>query len=449
MSALGREGHGSSLTVGLSRLLEPGALKPIVRNLDPTFPRWMKVRQKLYGRRVDDVAKAVREQLERPEIREAIRPGMRVAVGVGSRGISSIYPMTKTLVDWLKEMGAQPFIVPAMGSHGQATPEGQVGVLAGYGITEESVGAPMDPRMEVEELGKVDGRVPVYFARSALEADAVIPVCRVKLHTAFRGRIESGICKMLAIGFGKHKGAQTLHGEGFPRFGYVIPEAAKVILSKVNVPLGLAVVENALDEPAHIEAVPGSQILEREPELLKMSQEWMGRILLDQFDLLIIDEIGKDISGDSMDPNITGRFSAEGVSGGPKIQKIVVRDLTEETHGNCVGIGQADVITHRVLQKIDFYSTYINAITSTVLPVARLPVVMETDRDAIMLGLNTLNRVKPGEAAVVRIKNTLELSQIYISEAIWEREKDSGLFEPLGELKDMAFDHQEVLVDPL
>lgn len=441
-----RNGAASRPRVGWADLMVPGALKPIMVNMDPTLPKGLKVRQKLYSGKLDDVEAAVREQLRRPEVRERIRPGQRVAVGVGSRGISAIFSMVKACVAGLKEIGAEPFIVPAMGSHGGAKAEGQAALLAEYGITEESVGAPIVPDMDVVELGKLEGRVPVYFSRAALEADAVVPVCRVKPHTAFRAPIESGIAKMLAIGFGKHRGAQALHSEGFLRFKDVIPGAARIILDRVPVAFGLAVVENGLDEPALVEAVPADRILEREPELLALAREWMGRILVDEFDLLIVDEIGKNISGDGMDPNVTGRFSAQGVTGGPKIQKIVVTDLTDETQGNYVGLGQADIVTRRVLEKADFYSTYINAITSTVLVVSRMPLVMETDRDAVVLGLNTLNGVKPADARVVRIKNTLELSTIWISEPLWEQVKDSGRFEPLGPVEPLAFDPQEKLL---
>lgn len=448
MSADGGAGH-RPVRLGWADLLKPGALKPVLMNMDPVFPRWRKVRQNLYDQRVADVEGAVREEMNKPRLRDAIRPGQRVALGVGSRGISALVPMVKACVAELQAKGAQPFIIPAMGSHGGATPAGQEQVLADYGITERTVGAPIRSEMDVVELGRINDRVPVYFSRPALEADALIPIGRVKPHTAFRGDIESGLCKMLAIGFGKHRGAQTLHAEGFTRFYDVIPAAARIILEKTPVAFGLAVVENGLDEPALIEAVPPDGLIERERELLAMAREWMGRILVDEFDLLIVDQLGKNISGDGMDPNVTGRFSADGVAGGPKIQKIVVRDLTDETQGNFLGIGQADVVTRRVLEKADFYSTYVNAITSTVLPVGRMPLVVETDKDAVMLALNTLNGVKPLEARGVRIRNTLELSSVWFSEPLWQQVKDTGRFEPLCDPVNMQFDHEENLIDPV
>lgn len=382
------------------------------------FPSGAYVRQKFEGPRIDRVAEVVRRQLSRPELAGRIRSGMRIAVGVGSRGIKCIYEVTKAAVDFLKERGAEPFIVPTMGSHGGATPEGQLEVLREYGITPESLGVPFEASMEVVLLGETPSGAPVYFSRPALEADGIIPIGRVKAHTAFRGPVESGIYKMLAIGFGKHKGAATLHSFGFARFAQLIPEVGETILAKAPIICGIAIVENAREEPALIEALAPHEIAHREPQLLELAKKWMSRILFDEFDVLIVDEIGKNISGDGMDPNVTGRFFLPFMSGGPKVQKIAVLDLTEETHGNANGIGAADVTTQDVLDKLDFFQTYTNAITSTVLSVAKLPIVMPTKRSAVALALKTLNGVSPQQARVVRIKNTLELEEIWISDPL-------------------------------
>ena len=226
---------------------------------------------------------------------------------------------------------------------------------------------------------------------------------------------------MLAIGFGKHQGAATIHSFGFERFAELIPEVGEMILAKAPVTCGVAIVENTLEDPTLIEALLPGEISGREPELLELSKSWMSRILFDEFDVLIVDEIGKNISGDGMDPNVTGRFSLPFMTGGPKVQKIAVLDLTDETHGNANGIGAADVTTQAVLDKFDFVQTYTNAITSTVLSVAKLPIVMPTKRSAVALALKTLNGVAPDQARVVRIKNTLELEEIWISDPLLEQ----------------------------
>ncbi|MGH9339410.1 MAG: DUF362 domain-containing protein [Acidobacteriota bacterium] len=393
------------------------------------FPKGAFVRQKFEGPEIPDVETVVRGQLKRPRLR--IQPGMRIAVGVGSRGISSLAGIVKTALEELKARGAKPFIIPAMGSHGGATPEGQRQVLASYGITEESLGVPIEDSMEVVELGRTKGDVPVYFSKAALQADAVLPICRIKTHTAFHGSYESGTLKMLAIGYGKHKGAATLHLQGLHRFPELLPEMGKVIMEKASVLCALACVENAHEKPALVEVLLPEEIWDREPQLLKKSKKWMGRILFDQFDLLVVDEVGKNISGDGMDPNVTGRFGLPSVSGGPRIQKIVALDMTRESHGNACGLGMADITTQTLVEKLDFFATYTNSITSTVLVMSRLPVVMPTAEDAIALGLGTCNGVTPPQARVVRINNTLELDRIWISDSLLQEASKRSDFEIL------------------
>lgn len=391
--------------------------------LQVDFPQGAWVRQKFAQEKIEDVAAEVRAQIHRPEVKERIRPGMRLALGVGSRGIKCLYEVVEATVNELKALGAEPFIVPTMGSHGGATPEGQLEVLASYGVTEEALGVPFEASMEVTEIGVSESGVPVYVSTPALQADGLVPIGRVKPHTAFRGSVESGLYKMLAIGFGKHRGAATIHSYGFEQFHKLIPEIGQYILDHTQVAFGIAIVENAAEDPALIEALTPQEMPEREPELLEKAKAWMGRILFDEFDVLIVDEIGKNISGDGMDPNVTGRYPMPFVTGGPSIQKIVVLDLTEETHGNACGIGAADVISQAALDKIDFFATYTNAVTSTVLSAVRLPVVMSTKEKAVALALHTVNGVTPKEAKVVRIENTLELDTIWISDALLEEAK--------------------------
>lgn len=390
----------------------------VAGGLDMTFPPGAWVKQKFDAPTIADVRAEVRKQLSRPEIADRITPGMRIAIGLGSRGIRCLFDVAHETISFLKERGAQPFVVPTMGSHGGATPDGQRQLLAGYGLSEETLGVPFETAMDVDLLGKTPEGAPVYFSRPALMADAVIPIGRIKPHTAFRAHVESGLYKMLVIGFGKHLGAASIHSYGFARFPSILPAAGDLILDKVSVLCGIGIVENANDDAALIEALTPEEIPKREPELLKLARRWMGRILFDEIDVLIVDELGKNISGDGMDPNVTGRYSQPHMSGGPNVQKIVVLDLTEETHGNACGLGLADITTQTVLDKLDFAQTYTNAITSTVLSVVRLPVVMPTKRIAVALALKTINGVKPGEERVVRIKNTLELDKIWISEQL-------------------------------
>ena len=401
------------ISIDQAQALIPGGIE-----LD--YPNGAHIQQLFTGPTVEDVTSRVREELERPEIARRIRPGQKIGLGVGSRGIQCLGEVVRATVTKLREYGAEPFIIPAMGSHGGATPEGQRMVLASYGITEEALGVPIEASMEVVELGKTGSGVPVHFSKAALQADGVVPIGRIKAHTAFRGPVESGLFKMLTIGFGKHKGAATAHSCGFDRFAELIPEVGRFILDRAPVSFGIAIVENAAEDAAAIEALTPEEMPKREPELLVKAKAWMGRILFDRFDVLVVDEAGKNISGDGMDPNVTGRFTQPFVQDGPEIQKIAVLDLTDESHGNACGIGSADVITQNFLDKIDFYQTYTNGVTSTVLSAVRLPVVMPTTQTAVALALRSCNAVEPGEERIVRIKNTLELDEIWVSDALLE-----------------------------
>jgi hypothetical protein len=331
--------------------------------------------------------------------------------------------MVAAVAEVVRECGAQPFIVPAMGSHGGATAEGQRQILADYGVSEEALGVEVRASMDVVELDRLPSGTPVYFDREAYNSDGIIVLNRVKPHTCFRGNTESGIIKMLTIGLGKHKGATALHNAGFSHFPELLPTAARVALAKAPVLYGVASIENAFEDVAALEVISADRILEREPELLRVARQKMGRLLIDSCDVLIVDEIGKNISGDGMDPNVTGRYSEPTMSGveGFQAQKVVVLSLTPETHGNASGLGVADITTQKVLDDIDFVTTYTNAVTSTVLTSARIPVVMPTAREAVVLALLTANGTTTEEARVVRIKNTLQLERIWVSESLWRQ----------------------------
>ncbi|HZP92202.1 MAG TPA: hypothetical protein VFB20_04880 [Burkholderiales bacterium] len=413
----------------------------IAGGLDISLPRMVHVRQKFRTPKVDSVTRVVVEQFKRPEVRGKVRPGMTIAVGCGSRGIANIAECARAVVGELKALGAKPFIFPAMGSHGGATPEGQREVLEGYGITEDYVGCPIRSQMEVVELGKVDG-MPVYMDKLAAAADAVVLIPRIKPHTNFRAPIESGIVKMLTIGTGKITGATELHTYGMDTFGELLPKAAKFIMSKKNFLFGVAMVENAADETAIVEIVPAEQVFEREPKLLGKAKELMPRLQFDEIDVLVVEKLGKNISGSGMDPNITGRncrFVEWNMR--PFVKKIAVLGLTPETHGNACGIGAADVTTMKLYRELDVAKTYANIITSTYLDGGAIPIVMNTDEDAIRLAVKTVVRVKPQDTRIVRIPNTLEIVDIHVSEPLMKHVKaNPSMFEILGDPEPFKFD---------
>ena len=300
--------------------------------LDPIpLPRTLRIRQRFDDDYIADVEAETLERLRASGQLARIRPGQKVAITVGSRGVDRIDQITRATVRAIKEAGGEPFIVPAMGSHGGATAQGQVEVLAHLGVTEASVGAPIRSSMEVVELGRLENGLPVYADRiAAQEADAIVVVNRVKPHTAFRGRVESGLLKMLAIGLGKQKGAEATHQLGFGHMAENILKMSRVMIAKLPILFGVATVENAYDRSCLIEVVPAGLMEEREPALLEEAKRRMPRIPFDRFDVLVVDYIGKNISGDGMDPNITGRFPTPFAKGGPEVTKVVVLDLTEE-----------------------------------------------------------------------------------------------------------------------
>ncbi len=347
-------------------------------------------------------------------------PGARVAIGVGSRGIRDIVPIVQATVAACREAGLAPFIVPAMGSHGGGTPAGQQAVLAHLGITAESAGAPVVSATEVTVIGVTDAGIPVSFDRAALDADFIVPINRVKPHTDFAGTHESGLCKMLAIGFANHAGCSRIHQEGFARFHAVIPAVAALILRTLPVAFGVAIVENAYDETCLVEAIPRDAILAREAELLQIAYANMARLYFDHIDVLVVEEIGKNISGAGMDPNIIGRTAGGMLPGyaGPAITRIVVGALTAAGYGNAIGIGEADFTTERLAGQMDRTATYANAIAAGVPESARLPIVLPTLDDAVRAALQTSGVDDWPQAAIVRIKNTLQLDTIWVSDAL-------------------------------
>jgi hypothetical protein len=381
------------------------------------FPRMVRIRQTSPRSRVADIPRAVAEALDRAGL--PIKRGDTVAVGAGSRGVANIAVIVGAAVRYLLDRGARPFVVPAMGSHGGGTPEGQLSVLAHYGITEAALGCPLRATMEVVQVGEALG-MPVWLDRHAAEADWIGVVNRVKPHTDFKGSIESGLFKMMTIGLGKHKGAAQYHrmnvDHGYER---VITTVGRELLAKARLGFGLGVVENGYDETARIEAFTAANLEEGERRLLKDAREWMMRLPFSPIDVLVVEEMGKNISGAGMDSNVIGRPTNphEPFPADPKILWIVVLDLTEQSYGNATGLGNADFTTRRLVEKIDMKATLINCITACAPNGAKVPATYETDREAVETALSCIGLTPPDRARVIRIKNTLTLGEIEVSEA--------------------------------
>lgn len=395
----------------------------------------------------DTIPGIVRENFLNSAAAKRISPGMRVAITCGSRGVANIASITKAIVDTVRELGGDPFVFPAMGSHGGATAQGQINVLSFYGVTEEFIGCPILSSMEVVELGNTEEGLPVFADKHAMGADAIILCGRIKAHTAFEGPYESGILKMAVIGMGKQHGAETVHDSGFHNMARVLPQCAKVVFEKTKVIAGIGLIENAFNQTCQIEVLDRDEVFEEEPKLLQIAKARHGHIFFDNLDVLVVDEIGKNYSGDGMDPHVTGRFNDPSiVSGGLNARRVVVLDLSEETHGNANGIGLSDVTTKRVVDKFDVDETYPNVLTSTVTVVGKVPVFMHTDKAAIQFALKTSNCVDKENPRIVRIGNTAQIEEIFISEALLEEAKANTQVEILENPQEWAFDKEDNLV---
>ena len=406
------------------------------------FPRVVKIRQKFPRPRVENVQEALREQLGRGEISSTIKPGMSVALTAGSRGIAEIDEILRSLVEILKEMEAQPFIVPAMGSHGGATAEGQVEILDSLGVTEEFCGAPIRSSMEVVEIGETGRGVPVYMDKLASEADGVVLVNRVKAHTDFRSDIESGLMKMASIGLGKHEQALALHGYGVEGIRDFMVEVGDEVLESGHILFGVATVENAYDEPAIVEAIPAGEIHSREAELLAEYMEMMPALPVSEMDVLYVDSLGKNYSGTGMDTNVIGRFRILGVEEPetPAVKYIVVGDVSDESHGNAIGVGLADLTTQRLAGRIERKAMNANVITSTFVERAKVPMVLASDEEALRTAIRCNWGVPPEETRFVRIPNTLHLEYLYVSENMVDEALASAETEVVGDPEELRFD---------
>ena len=386
-----------------------------------SFPKMLRIRQHFDAPTVEDIPAAVSEEITRLNLSARVKPGQSVAVSVGSRGINNIALITKSLVEELKALGLEPFLVPAMGSHGGGIAEAQREIIEGYGVTEEYVGAPIKASMETVQVGQTEDGVPVFFDKYAFEADHVAVVGRIKPHTDFVGEIESGLHKMMLIGLGKHKGAALYH-QAIVHYSFdrIIRSVGQQVIDQCGVLLGLGIVENQYDQTALLKGVAPEELVEREKELLVLAKKWMPRLPFDHVDLLIVDEIGKNISGAGMDTNVVGRKFHDNHAAEkeyPKVTRILVRGLTPETHGNASGIGTAEYAHRRAVEEMDREITYINCMTGNHPSGAHIPLYFDTDQICIEKALQTVGLREPGEERIMRIHNTLDLGELLISEA--------------------------------
>ena len=426
---------------------------------DVKVPKMFKAKQTFPRKKIEreDLPSIIFHLLNQPHFADKVKPDMRIAITAGSRGVANNDITTKAIADWVKSRGAKPFIIPAMGSHGGATAEGQKQILASYGITEEKMGCPILSSMETKKIGETEEEYPrdVYIDKYAAGSDGIILGCRIKPHTAFRGPYESGLMKMMAIGLGKQYGAQTCHEQGFGRMDINVPLFGKCIIKNAPILFGVPTIENAYDETCKIVAVAAEDIEKEEPLLLKEAFLYMPRILVQDTDVLIVDEIGKNVSGDGMDPNITGTFCTPYATGGIKSQKVAVLNISPKSYGNGSGIGYADATTKRVYDQLDLTPMYVNAITSTVLGSVRIPMILRNDKECIQCCISTLNpvinekheiirQINKDNANIVRIPNSLHLQLIQLSESYYE-DVCSGKYPGLEaetELEELKFDEK-------
>jgi len=417
-----------------------GILQELVKDIP--LPKMAKVKVNFDNQSIDDLGSELRSKLDIKDIKQLIKPGMEIAIAVGSRGLDRLVEITAVTVQFLKDAGAKPFIVPSMGSHGGATAEGQREVLAHLGVTEETVQCEIRSSMEVVQLGTLPNGLPVYVDKYASEADGIVVINRIKPHTAFRGPVESGIMKMISIGLGKQKGAEACHQLGFKYMAENVPAMAKMIMEKKPVLFGVASVENAFDKVAFIDALTTEEIIAQEPALQEKAKSLLPKLFFDQIDVLVIDQIGKNISGDGMDPNITGRYPTPYAHGGPDVNKMVVLDLTPQTEGNANGVGTADFTTQRLVDKMDLEVTYANGLTSTVVAPTKIATTLPNDMQCIQAAIKTCNILDFEVVKLVRIHNTLEISEIEVSEALLEYVKQHPQMEVIEGPNNFSFNEE-------
>ena len=390
---------------------------------DVKLPKMYKVNQEFDRTCILNITEKVRKELLSFSKISLVR-GKTVALAVGSRGIKHITEIVKTVVDTLQDCGAEVFIVPAMGSHGGAIAENQKKILEHLGITENAIGVPIKATMDTDCIGYTPDGIPVYFDRNANQADYTISIARIKPHCSFRGIYESGMVKMSVIGLGKQKGADFCHRQGMANMGTNLEKIGRVHMEKSNLLCCLGLIENAYDDTCMLQVFAKNEIMEKEPDLLEVAKSYLPRIPFKNLDLLIVDEIGKDITGTGMDCNIVQRFTSEHMPTKPFAKRLVVLDLTDKSDGNASGVGLADITTRRVFNKMSFENTYPNNLTARTTAGCKIPMIMENDYNAIRAGIKTAPNVDYNAMRIVRIKNTLRLDEMEISEALVKEAKD-------------------------
>lgn len=409
--------------------------------LDPVpLPRLVRARQTYPRPLCSDPEGVFLGKLHDSGVLRQIKPGMSIAITVGSRGITNQPLLVRALVGELKKLGASPFVIPAMGSHGGATAAGQQAMLEGMGITEHYIGAPIRATMDTVVLGEAAAGLPAQIDRYAYEADGVIIINRIKPHSSFRGSFESGLAKMITIGLGKQRGAEACHRLGFGKMAENIPLIAGKVIAEANILFAVGLIENAYHETARIEVIPTPEILQREPALQEEAKGLCARLAFDRLDVLIMDEIGKDISGTGFDTNIVGRYHTEFISGGPQITRVAVLDITERSHGNGNGLGIVDFTTRRAYEKFRFDMTYPNALTSTVPLSVKIPMVLENDRHAMQAAIRTCNVFDQKQVRLMRMKNTNEMDEVEISTSLISEARENPYIEVVSEPYEMPFD---------
>ena len=401
-----------------------------------------KIKQYFNRSKIKDLPTYIHQAIKESDLKDRIKPGDKIGLTIGSRGIANIKTIAKQIVFELKRFNAFPFILPAMGSHGGANSIGQKKLIASYGITEQEIGVPIISSMDTVMIGKVEDRIPIYFSKDAMQADGIIALNRVKTHTDFKSEIiESGISKILVIGLGKEKGAVSIHLLGVYGLKKIIPQAVDLIIKEAPVIQGVGILENGYNQTMKILFVPPEDIIRTDTKLLKESKQLISKLPIDEIDVLITQEIGKNISGTGFDTNVIGRLYINGEKEmeKPKINKLVALDLTEESHGNACGIGLADITTRDLVNKINYKDTYANIITSTFLNRAKIPIIADTEKEAVEIAIKTCWKLEQSNLKLLIMKNTSNLEYLYVSKAIWNEIKDSKRIEAGGEWEQLSF----------
>ena len=423
----------------------------IYGGLEYNLPKIIRVEQIFKEHKIKNIENHIEKQLYSNKNRKKIKKNMRIGLCVGSRGISEITRILKKVISELKKMGAHPFIIPSMGSHGDACSLGQKNILKTYGITEKKMGVPIISSLDVVKLKGKFMKEDIFFDKIAYKADGIIPINRIKCHTDFRGNVESGLCKMLVIGLGNHQGASQVHSLGYDKFDTAIPGIANIIINNVNILFGIAILEDANNNVAELDVVLPENFIYQEGILLKKSKNIMAKINIKKIDVLVIKEMGKDISGTGMDPNIIGRFRGRSRKindiSAPKVKIIIVHDLTANSMGNAEGVGYADIITRDLYNKIDLKTTYTNICVGKddyILHEAKIPMIIDSEKDSIALGAKITNRKNILNSRIVLIKNTLNLNKIYVSNNIYDeiKNKDNFSIDEDENFKNMEFDNK-------